>query len=222
MLGPARDFAGVDSCAIPLSDAATVFDLKRVLAERFDRLAGALSTVRFAVNDEFATDTTGLCDGDEVAVIPPVSGGSESSVLADLSVSPIDVAMIREFVGGDPRFGGLVTFEGATRGERDAEHGDLLRLDYEAHESMAQKQLEKLAGLALERWGPGRVAIVHRIGSVPPGEMSVVIAVAFGHRQEAFDACRWLIDTLKHEVPIWKKDVFEDGHVRWVEVNEEN
>lgn len=216
MLGPARDFAGVELCEITLSRPATIAKVKHALAERFERLAPALPTVRFAVNDEFATDTTELCEGDEVAVIPPVSGGSQQSVYAALTNDPIEVATLRALVGRDPRFGGLVTFEGVTRSESDAEHGELVRLEYESHESMAQKQLEKLATLAVERWGPGRVAIVHRIGTVPPGEVSVMIAVAFGHRKGAFEACRWLIDTLKQEVPIWKKDVFEDGHVRWV------
>jgi MoaE-MoaD fusion protein len=217
MLGPSQDFAGVASCEVKLSQPATIVDVKRALAERFDRLAPALSTVRFAVNDEFAADETKLCDGDEVAVIPPVSGGSQERVYTAITANPIDATKVREFVSGDPRLGGLVTFEGATRGETDAEHGELVRLEYESHESMAHKQLEKLATLAVERWGPGKVAIVHRIGSVPPGEISVMIAVAFGHRKEAFEACRWLIDTLKQEVPIWKKDVFADGHVRWVE-----
>ncbi len=217
MLGPAQDFAGVESCEVKLSVPATIADVKRILVERFDRLAPMLSTVRFAVNDEFATDETELCDGDKVAVIPPVSGGSQESVHTELTARPINSEKVREFVGGDPRFGGLVTFEGATRGENDAEHGELVRLEYESHESMAQKQIEKLATLAIERWGPGKVAIVHRTGPVPPGEISVMIAVAFGHRKEAFDASRWLIDTLKQEVPIWKKDVFEDGHIRWVE-----
>lgn len=219
LLGPARDFAGVESCEMTLPGSATVAEMGRSLADRFEKLAPALSTVRFAINDEFAANDSVLRDGDEVAVIPPVSGGSGSSVLADLTDDPIDVAQIRAFVGGDPRFGGIVTFEGATRGECDDTHGELLRLNYEAHESMALKQLEKLCVLCLERWGAGKVAVVHRIGSVPVGEVSVMIAVALGHRKEAFEACRWLIDTLKQEVPIWKKDVFEDGFIRWVEGN---
>jgi molybdopterin synthase catalytic subunit len=216
-LGPARDFAGVESCDVSLAQPATIADVKKSLADRFCALAPALSTIRFAINDEYASDSSELCDGDEVAAIPPVSGGAGEGVSAELTEGPIDATKVREFVGGDARFGGVVTFEGVTRAESDEEHGELVRLNYEAHRSMAAKTLSRLAALALKRWGPGRVAIAHRIGAVPPGEVSVMIAAAFAHRREAFEACGWLIDTLKEEVPIWKKDVFADGHIRWVD-----
>lgn len=217
LLGPARDFAGVASCDVSLAQPATIADVRKALADRFSGLAPALPTIRFAINDEYARDASALCDGDEVAAIPPVSGGTQESVFAELTEGPIDAMKIREFVGGDARFGGTVSFEGLTRAESDAEHGELVRLDYESHQPMAIKTLNHLATLALERWGPGRVAIAHRIGAVPPGEVSVMIAAAFAHRKEAFEACRWMIDTLKEEVPIWKKDVFADGHLRWVD-----
>jgi len=135
----------------------------------------------------------------------------------DLVRGPIGTAAVREFVGGDSALGGIVVFEGVTRSENDPQHGALRRLEYEAYESMARRQLEQLAVEAADRFGAGRTAIVHRLGPVQPGETSVIIAVACGHRAEAFDACRWLIDALKKDVPIWKKDVFEDGTVRWVE-----
>lgn len=140
----------------------------------------------------------------------------EQGILVDLLPDPIPVERVRGFVTGDHNLGGIVTFERATRRELDASHGAIVRLEYEAFEGMARRQLERLAVEAKKRWSAGRVAIVHRTGAVPPGAVSVMIAVACGHRAEAFEACRWLIDTLKSEVPIWKKDVFEDGHVRWV------
>ncbi len=140
----------------------------------------------------------------------------DQGILVDLVTGPIPLDRIRDFVTGHPVLGGIVTFSGATRREIDPEHGPLLRLDYEAHEPMARRQLENLAVEAKERWFAGRVAIIHRLGPVPPGQIAVMIAVACGHRAEAFEACRWLIDALKKDVPIWKKDVFEDGHVRWV------
>jgi len=217
LLGPSRDFAGVGSCDMTLSQPSTIADVRIALGNQFPGLAPALPTVRFAVNDGFVMETTELRDGDEVAVIPPVSGGSRDVVHTELTHREINPERVRRFVGGDSRFGGIVTFEGCTRCESDPEHGELVRLDYESYESMAQKQLERLALLAVERWGPGRIAVVHRMGSVPPGEVSVVICVAFGHRKQAFEACRWLIDALKQEVPIWKKDVFEDDFVRWAE-----
>ncbi len=140
-----------------------------------------------------------------------------ATVWVELVHAAIPVERVRAFVTGDPELGGIVTFEGVTRAELDGDHGPLVRLDYEAHESMARKQLERLADEATSRFGAGKVALVHRLGSVPPGGASVMIAVACPHRGEAFDACRWIIDTLKQDVPIWKKDVFEDGFVRWVE-----
>ena len=139
-------------------------------------------------------------------------------VWVELVRGPISVAQVCEFVSGDPSLGGTVTFEGSTRAESDPQHGPLVRLDYEAYKSMARRQLEHLAHEAVDRFGAGKIAVVHRLGSVPVGEASVMIAVACGHRAEAFEACRWLIDTLKKDVPIWKKDVFEDGFVKWAEV----
>ena len=129
----------------------------------------------------------------------------------------LQVDRILAFVSGDPALGGIVSFFGATRGESDEVHGPLLRLEYEAYRSMALNQLEELTQNAMRRWGAGRVAILHRLGPVGVGECSVAIAVACPHRAEAFEACRWLIDELKREVPIWKKDVFADGAMQWVE-----
>ncbi|MGB2987618.1 MAG: molybdenum cofactor biosynthesis protein MoaE [Phycisphaerae bacterium] len=142
---------------------------------------------------------------------------NDQRILVELVNEPIRVDRVLGFVTGDPTLGAIVTFEGATRRDEDPKHGPIVRLDYEAYEGMARRQLERLAVAAKKRWSAGRVTIVHRLGAVLPGEVSVMIAVACGHRTESFEACRWLIDTLKKEVPIWKKDVFEDGHVRWVQ-----
>lgn len=219
-LGPARDLAHADDSLIELTDGATVADLRMELAKRHADLARALPTCRFAVNEEFARDNRKLSSGDEVALIPPVSGGtSRAEVWTDLVNGPIPLDRVRRFITGDSTLGGIVTFEGVTRADVDTDHGCVQRLEYEAYEPMASKRLECLAEQAVERWALGRVAMVHRVGAVPPAEPSVVIAVASGHRAEAFEACRWLIDTLKEEVPIWKKDVFEDGHTRWVDPN---
>lgn len=231
-LGPAKDFADAESVSLELAEGATVADLRGVLAGQYEGLRGALKSIRFAVNETFASDETVLHAGDEVALIPPVSGGqdvgpslrsinnvpstTDETTLAELVAEPIPVKRVRDFVTGDPKLGGIVTFEGVTRRELDPQHGAIVQLCYEAYEDMARRQLERLALEAKRRWSAGRVAIIHRTGSVPPGETSVMISVACAHRAEAFDACRWLIDTLKKDVPIWKKDVFEDGYVRWV------
>lgn len=218
-LGPARDFAGVDSLEIELPEASTLANLRHELAERFDQLKKALPTIRFAINQSFANDEAVLKDGDEVALIPPVSGGSENdnqNIMIEICNHEIDIERVRDFVTGDIHLGGIATFEGATRAENDESHGQLVRLDYEAYEAMAHKELTRLAEETIKQWSAGKVAIVHRVGSVPPAQVSVMIAVACAHRKEAFAACQWIIDTLKKDVPIWKKDVYEDGYVHWV------
>ncbi len=128
---------------------------------------------------------------------------------------PLD--RVTAFVSGDAAAGGIVTFYGATRIEHDPEHGALVRLDYEAYPEMALTQMHELSRKARQTWSVGRLVLLHRLGRVPVGEDSVAIAVACPHRAEAFTACRWLIDSLKQDVPIWKKDVFADGFTRWVD-----
>ncbi|MFQ5413476.1 MAG: molybdenum cofactor biosynthesis protein MoaE [Phycisphaerae bacterium] len=223
-LGPSRDLAGAERAVLELAAGSTVRQLRDALEARFDGLRGRLAAVRFAVNEVFAKDDTALSGGDEVAVIPPVSGGSAPSarrahradgVWVELLAGPIPVDHVRSAVTGDPTLGGVCTFEGATRRDVDEHHGPLVRLEYEAYAGMALSELKRLADDAARRWPVGRLVVVHRIGAVPPGEASVVIAVACPHRADAFDACRWLIDTLKRDVPIWKREVFENGHVRW-------
>lgn len=218
--GPARALVGEERIELNIESGQTVADIKWLLEARFSTLRGAMKTFRLAVNEEFVPDVRPLSPGDCVAVIPPVSGGCEDeTILIDLCDQPLNTGALRDFVGSGNEHGAIAIFEGVTRREVDQEHGAIIRLDYEAYESMARRQLFHLARIATDRWGVFRIAIAHRIGGVPAGETSVYIAVACAHRAEAFEACRWLIDTLKAEVPIWKKDVYEDGFVRWVEPN---
>lgn len=137
--------------------------------------------------------------------------------LVRLVHGPVPVEEIRRFVRGQGEHGGIVTFEGVTRREHDRVHGPLLRLEYEAYAEMAERQMRKLAIEAARRWSAWRVAVMHRVGGIPTGDVSVMIAVSCRNRAEAFEACRWLIDAVKQDVPIWKKDVFENGHTRWTE-----
>ena len=116
----------------------------------------------------------------------------------------------------DPRAGGIDVFLGTTRAERNAAGQDLLALDYEAYAEMAVGRMRQLAATARERWPVVRLALLHRTGRVPVAEPSVVIAVACPHRGDAFAACRWLIDALKADVPIWKQEVWADGSATWV------
>ena len=137
--------------------------------------------------------------------------------LIGLAEGEINASSARRYVARASNPGGVVTFEGVTRFERDEEHGDLTRLIYEAYRPMAERQLALLAEEARRRWPIQRLVILHRLGEVRVGETSVLIIVACAHRAEAFEACRWLIDSIKKDVPIWKKDVYADGFVRWVD-----
>jgi len=217
-LGPSREVAGMGETELSVPSGTTVAGLAPAMAEAIPSLKAYLPTVRLAVNEAFVSDEHVIQAGDEIAIIPPVSGGQgDPRVSVEVAPGPISEQRVFDFVGGDPELGGICTFIGCTRREQSAGHGALMHLEYEAYEGMAVKQLEQLAAKALERFGAGKVALAHRIGIVPVGARSVVIAVACPHRNEAFAACRWLIDTLKEEVPIWKQGVFEDGFVAWVE-----
>jgi molybdopterin synthase catalytic subunit len=133
----------------------------------------------------------------------------------ELSSEPIDAGRAVAFVT-DADAGGIAVFLGTTRGELTAVGQSLLALDYEAYDPMARQQLSDLARRARQQWPIRRLALLHRTGRVALGEPSVIIAVSCPHRAEAFDACRWLIDTLKAEAAIWKKEVWGDGSEKWV------
>jgi molybdopterin synthase catalytic subunit/molybdopterin converting factor small subunit len=173
--------------------------------------AEALKAAAIAVNQEYSEHGRVLQDGDEVAILPPVSGGiGEEISLVALVREPIDAEAILSAIktGSD---GAVCVFDGIVR---DNTRGrQTLHLDYEAYEEMALRQLHLLRAEAIEHHGVREVAIVHRLGRLAVGETSIYIAVASAHRGAAFDACRWVIDTLKKTVPIWKKEQFADGAV---------
>jgi MoaE-MoaD fusion protein len=215
-LGPSRDWAGVESESVTLDAGSTVGTLVEIIIERHPALDRARSSLRFAVNCDFATEDQPLADGDEIAVIPPVSGGCADDLIDVVDVA-IDFEAIRKHVSGDTAAGGIVTFDGVTRFEEHPENGGLVHLEYEAYGQMAIKQMRRLAANAREQWPVRRLAIVHRTGDVPCGASSVIISVACAHRKDAFEACRWLIDQLKVDVPIWKKEVWSKGESTWVD-----
>lgn len=133
-------------------------------------------------------------------------------IVAGLSSEPLDARALVEKIRR-PDCGGLVVFEGTTRSPSDGK--TVLRLEYEAYEERAERQLDELAREAVRRWNLGGAVAMHRTGVVPIGEPAVVVAAAAPHRAEAFEAARWLIDTVKERVAVWKKELFEDG-ARWV------
>ena len=197
-----RERAGTGSRTVRLADGATVGDVWAAL-ELGNEPAGLL----YAVNKEYAAAGRPLAEGDEVALIPPVSGGSFL-----LSADPLSLdAVVREVSRDDA--GAIATFTGTVR-NRSRER-DVLYLEYEAYEGMAEQTMAALADELKARHGLTEIAIHHRVGRVEIGEPSVVIAVSAPHRGAALAACKEAIDTLKQTVPLWKKEVYEGGE-EWI------
>lgn len=211
--GMLKDLAGRSTDALELREGATVGDVLAHFESQIPRLKDAMPSLAVAVNQQYAGVETPLNSNDEVALLPPVSGGTgegKRRAHARIVRQPIDTPSILANIkcGED---GAAVVFEGVVRNQT---RGRLtLHLDYEAYEEMAQREMQSLAEQALKQFQVRDVALVHRLGRLNIGETSVLIVVASAHRAAAFDACRWLIDTLKRTVPIWKKEYFEDGAV---------
>jgi molybdopterin synthase catalytic subunit len=206
--GVLKEMLSSESQTLALPAGSTVDAVLEHYRELLPQQPRLWSTLAIAVNQSYAVKGCLLRDGDEVALLPPVSGGCSS--LIALTNDPIDSASLAAQVkrGED---GAVVVFDGIvrnnTRGRRT------LFLVYEAYEEMALRQMRALAEEAVAVHGVRQVAMVHRLGRLEVGETSVLIAVSSAHRAQAFEACRWLIDTLKKTVPIWKKEHFEDGAV---------
>ncbi len=221
-LGMLRDVAGRDREAVELADGSRLSDLYSELERRIPKLQSFRNSLALALNQEYSDAAAELHDNDEVALIPPVSGGStdEDSTAetpiplvtehARIVNEPIKTAAILAAIK-HPEDGAVVVFDGIVRNNSRGRR--TLYLDYSAYEAMALRQMEQLAQQALARYPIRDVRLVHRLGRLQIGESSVYIAVTSAHRAAAFDACRWLIDTLKKTVPIWKKEYFEDGAV---------
>jgi molybdopterin synthase catalytic subunit len=205
--GMLRDIVGLPSESLDLPDGAKLADVLTHYASRSARLNELMPSVAASVNQEYARRDVRLHAGDEIALLPPVSGGAPQAAIVR---EKIDTSALLERLKA-PADGAAVVFEGIvrdnTRGRRT------LYLDYEAYEAMAIKQMEDLASQAKSRFAIRDVALVHRLGRLEIGETSVLIVVVSAHRGAACDACRWIIDTLKKTVPIWKKEYFEDGAV---------
>ncbi len=208
--GILKDWLGAQEQVAELPEGTTVAELLERLNER--RPSPLQCGIAISVNAEFSSRDKVLRDGDEVGLLPPVSGGSGSGAegLTMLTFERIDAAQIIASAkqGED---GAVVVFDGIVRNQTRGRK--TLYLDYEAYEEMAARQMDELARQARSQFGVRHATIVHRLGRLQIGESSVLIVVASAHRGQAFDACRWLIDTLKTKVPIWKKETFVDGAV---------
>jgi molybdopterin synthase catalytic subunit len=193
-----------DRTTITLMDRACLEDAWQALADRYPALRPHRPFVRAARNGAYAGWDVPLADGDEVAFLPPVSGGSVTGLTPD----PIDVAVLEKAVA-DPSRGALVTFVGRARISAD-DGREVLELEYEAYDEMALATLDEIAGEVEARW-PVAVAVVHRTGRVPIGEAAVAIVTAAPHRAEAYEANRFVIEAIKERLPIWKRERFADG-----------
>jgi molybdopterin converting factor subunit 1 len=214
--GMMKDLAGRSSETIDLPEGARMSALLQHWRTSVSRFAEYENSLALARNQEYASADATLSDGDEIAVLPPVSGGSQEETQARKTFTarivrePIESRSVIDDIGHRD-VGSVVVFEGVvrdnTRGRRT------LYLDYEGYEPMALRQLELLLVEAKTNFAIRDAAIVHRLGRLEVGETSVLIAVASAHRADGFDACRWIIDMLKKTVPVWKKEYFEDGAV---------
>lgn len=209
-----RERAGTSEIVRDIASGTTMGGIWRQLLDEFPALGGHTDGVAYAVNHEYVTADYCPRERDEIAFIPPVSGGVDAPWLGPISLGPqtIDVAAL-ELDVAHPSAGAIVTFAGTTRNDNVGRR--VIRLEYEAYAPMALSEMRKLALEAGTRWKIVRIAIRHRIGPVAIGETSVAIAVSSAHRAEAFEACRFAIDRLKEIVPIWKKEYFEGGEI-WV------
>jgi len=211
--GVLKDRLGAEAAELALPEGATVAVLLESLGARLT--SPLLKGIAVSVNAEYATKEHVLRDGDEVGLLPPVSGGGGAEVVEHygstmLTRAPIaaEAVVAAAKLGED---GAVVVFDGIVR--NNTRGRQTLYLDYEAYEEMAAKQMRELASKARERFAVRQVTMIHRLGRLQVGETSVLIVVAAAHRGAAFEACRWLIDTLKKTVPIWKRETFADGAV---------
>ena len=207
-----REAAGRERIEIDLPEGGTVESAWSAVAARHPELARFRPFTLFAVGQEYVQPDHTLAPGDELCLFPPVSGGAADDVFRVVGEPLSPDAVARDV--DHPGAGGVVIFSGVVRNETGGR--PVKFLEYEAHAPMAEAKMREIGAAIRARWPSiKRVAMLHRVGRLEIGEASVLIAVSAAHRQEAFEACTYAIDTLKRTVPVWKKEHFEDGEV-WV------
>ena len=219
LFGALREAVGKKEHLLEVPSQLSLADVVRRAEGELPEIERYRGRLLVSLNQERVSMDARVADGDEIAFLPPMSGGSASAGDRDerawLQAGPLSMEVLLEEVRGDDA-GGVVTFTGTVR---DHSRGRAIdHLEYEAYEPMAEKEMRKIAAQVAERWPEARIAIAHRVGRLAIGDAAVMIAAAAPHRAEAFEACRFAIDTLKQTVPIWKKEFAEDG-TAWVEEN---
>lgn len=212
--GQLREIVGAPEESADVSEGAKIEDLFERYGRRFPKFSEFRASIAASVNQEYADAKTELANGDEVAFLPPVSGGEDHTAdIFRLVRKSIDTQEIVDILKA-PEDGALVFFDGFVRNNFKGQQ--TLYLEYEAYEAMAWAKIREIGAQIRQKFPIRRLAIVHRLGRLEIGETSVLIAVVSEHRAAAFDACRYAIDTLKRTVPIWKKEFFVGGAV-WAE-----
>ncbi|MBI2912364.1 MAG: molybdenum cofactor biosynthesis protein MoaE [Chloroflexi bacterium] len=204
------ELAGTRETEVELGEGLSAGEAYRLLCQRYPGLSAYAASLMYAVNAEYVSPDQPLRDGDELALIPPVSGGAG---LFEVTGEPLDPRRLVDHVRQDES-GAVALFFGVVRNNSRGRR--VLYLEYDAYPEMATKVMRQIAGEAMARWPLTGVAMQHRSGRLEIGETSLLIAVSSPHRKEAFEACHHLVDRFKQVVPIWKKEVFESGEV-WVE-----
>jgi molybdopterin synthase catalytic subunit len=210
--GLTQEVTGFLQEEVDIREGGTLDDLWRDYLQRFPRLGELTASLVAAVNLEIAQRAQPLREGDEVAFLPPVSGGAPDD-FCGITREPILTADLARRLKA-PENGAVVVFEGVVRNHSQGRK--TLFLEYEAYEPMAIRRLEEIRREVKEKWPVDQIGMIHRLGRLEIGETSVAIVVTAAHRRAAFEACHYAIDRLKQIVPIWKKEYFEDGAV-WAE-----
>ncbi|MBC8159632.1 MAG: molybdenum cofactor biosynthesis protein MoaE [Roseiflexaceae bacterium] len=206
-----REVTGQATEQFELAEHATVGALWAAIAGRYPRLAGYGGRMLYAINQQWSELGSELREGDEVAFIPPVSGGAPELFL--VSEAALDPLPLQSLVAS-PDMGAIVSFCGVARNNFGGRA--TAWLEYQAYQEMAVTVLREIAGDARGRWNTGQIAIHHRVGRLAIGEAAVIIVVAAPHRHEAFAAAEWIMDRIKQIAPIWKKEIWADGASEWV------
>lgn len=209
----AKELAGCPSATFEVSsETLTQEQLRDAVTGRFPALAGFVERMRLAVNGDFVDASELIRDGDRVDVLPPVAGGSPV-VICRISDEEISIDEVRKAVE-HPGAGGISMFLGIVRDHADGKR--VARLDYEAHETLAEKEMMRVLQGVADEHPDARIAAVHRVGQLGIGDVAVCVIASAAHRSDAFAACRKSIDRIKETVPVWKKEWGPDGEAHWV------
>lgn len=224
LFAAAADAAGVRNVTLQVPDHATIEQALEALAGEYPGLAPLLPRASVARNMEYVGRDETLAPGDELAIIPPVSGGAavpgprpewpgETAPQVAITCAPLALEPLVALVE-HPLAGAVVTFAGHVRAKTGDE--ETVALLYESYAEMAEARMRDIAAEVAARWLGAKAAMAHRVGLLKPGELAVAVAVSAPHRGEAFEACRHVIEAIKTDVPIWKKEIRPDGREEWV------